>query len=204
MARSTPCPGWTPDVPHRRTEDSGGPPIIMPSASSASPRRRGGTNGDVEAVVSQLRQGEQVIEIGADEAGGDAQLPTQRPCGRDRLRREIGARDARAAPGPGEGVQAEVALQMEEDLPPDVAELVYLDGLEPGLPRLEAGDVVVRRSHVCLRPGVPQGAVRAHMGRVGCGCVWLWLAAAGDGPVMAVVVLVAQVCHVCHLVPIGL
>src|SRR4029450_1899750 len=80
-------------------------------------------------------------------------------------------------PGPGEGVQPKVALQVEQVLAGDVTDLVDQQRVEVGLgARLPALDVVELRPHVDRGPFFPEGLVggdvRVHGGSLAHGARW--------------------------------
>src|SRR6185503_13155011 len=76
-----------------------------------------------------------------------------------RTGREVCAGDDRALPGPGQRVEAEVALEVKQRLPDHRADLVDLVRAELRAPGLELLDRVELRTRVDLSPLVPQGAV---------------------------------------------
>jgi hypothetical protein len=55
----------------------------------------------------------------------------ERPGGRDRAGGEVHASHCGSPPGPGEGVRAEMAHQMQKRLPGDVSDLFHLDLSQP-------------------------------------------------------------------------
>jgi hypothetical protein len=76
---------------------------------------------DVEVA---LQAGRQVDHVGADEAGLQPGLGGQEPGLLDRLLREVGPGGPGPPPGPGECVQPEVTLQVEQVLAGDIADLL--------------------------------------------------------------------------------
>jgi hypothetical protein len=112
---------------------------------------------DVELAVEVPRQ---VVDVGADEARVDAQLGRQRFRLLDRRLGEVDAGDDGALVArPAEGVDAEVALEVQERLATHVAQLFQLDRLEPFRAGLEAGDVVHLRRDMDGDGFVPMLAV---------------------------------------------
>jgi hypothetical protein len=115
----------------------------------------------VEVALQPVRE---VDHVGDDEAGLQAGLGGQEPRLLDGPFREVGAGDPGSPPDPGECVQPEVALQVEQVLAGDVADLLDQQREQvvaaPGLP---AVDVVERRADVDGRPLVPEGAVGGDM-----------------------------------------
>jgi hypothetical protein len=76
-----------------------------------------------------------VVQVGLDESGENAGALRHLDRRRDRPGREIHARRFGTEPGPGQRVQAEVALQMDERLAPHVAERFPVGSDDPGQPR---------------------------------------------------------------------
>lgn len=91
--------------------------------------------GDLEAAIAEGRDG--VVHVGLDEGRRDVRLVGQRPCLRDRRRREVETGDRRAASCPAQGVDAEVALEMDEAAAAHVADLLDLPRTQPSLPALK-------------------------------------------------------------------
>ena len=77
----------------------------------------------VDDIELAVQLGRQVIQVGDHEGCRNPELGRQGPRGRDALRTEVGTRHDRSHAGPGEAVQAEVALQVEERLALDRSDL---------------------------------------------------------------------------------
>src|SRR5215208_6427834 len=78
---------------------------------------------DIEISLQAVGQGE---DVAMDEAGRQTQLRRQPPRVGDGPLREVGTGHPRPEPGPGERVQAEVALEVEQVLARDIADLLDL------------------------------------------------------------------------------
>jgi len=109
---------------------------------------------------SPSRTAGRFVQVRADEPSlGEAELVGQ-PAGElDRGAAEIGPGDPRAETGPGQRVDPEMALEVEQVAPGDVADLGDLEVPQPDAASLEALEVVERRRGVDGRPLVPQGLV---------------------------------------------
>jgi hypothetical protein len=114
---------------------------------------------DVEGLAGE-RPG-QVVDVGDDEpcAIGEPRLDRELARERDRGFAEIDARDLGGAEArPRQRVEPEVALQMQERLPRDIADLGPLPGRDPhvvgGIP--ETSDVVERAGRMDRGPRVPE------------------------------------------------
>jgi len=87
----------------------------------------------------------QLQHVRLDEGHVDVHLPGDVTCCLKRGRGEVDAGRGRAKQCPGDGVDADVALEMEQGLPGDVADLLAFDRVEPRLAALdEAGHVIER------------------------------------------------------------
>ncbi len=85
----------------------------------------------VEPVIAELGEhGGRIGDVGADEAGLDGEFARQAPGVIDCLLGEVDPRDPGAAARPRQGVQPEVALQMEQRLALDFADPIDLDRVE--------------------------------------------------------------------------
>lgn len=82
--------------------------------------------GDVEGATAE--RAARVVDVGLHELGIQARLRGDPAGGRDGLAREVEPGDPGAPPRPGQGVEAEVALEVDEVEPVDRAELVHLEG----------------------------------------------------------------------------
>lgn len=78
---------------------------------------------DVELLVEHVRQ---VMDVRADEGRRNGEVAGQHAGGRNRLVAEVRAGHLRTQPRPGQRVEPEVALEMEERPVTDVAHLVPL------------------------------------------------------------------------------
>src|SRR5215204_5807739 len=74
--------------------------------------------------------------------------------------REVQARNVGATAGPAQGVDPEVALEVQQLLVSHVADLVYLEGLQALLAALERGYVVELSRYVDRDTLIPIGPVR--------------------------------------------
>jgi len=115
---------------------------------------------DVEVPIERIGQ---VVQVRDDERRRDREVRGQCPRGSDALLAEVRARDDRAEAPPRKGVESEVALQMEERLAGDVADLLDLVVAQADavLPAAERGDVVELGCDVDPGPGIPDVAVPA-------------------------------------------
>src|SRR4029079_15278089 len=108
---------------------------------------------DVEAAAAEGRDG--VVEVGLDELGVEARAVRQGARRLDRRGREVEPRDARAAAGPRERVEAEVALGVDQGEAADGADLLEREGVElrgAGQERLDVVEVAVDMDRHALVP----------------------------------------------------
>ena len=114
-----------------------------------------------------LEVGRQVVQVRLDEARvGEAEVGRQLAGQADRGRREVGAGDRRPEPRPRQGVDAEVALQVEERPAVDVADRLDLVVAQPDATLAEAGQVVEVAVLVDRRPRLPERLVGGVRGGV--------------------------------------
>jgi hypothetical protein len=125
------------------------PPVEVREPAQHAVRRK----HTIELPSKMLRK---IIEITVDEGGGGPYLTGQGGSGLDRLRGEIGARHSCPTACPGEGIEAEVTLEMQQGLATDVAEPCQRNRVERLSPRLEALDVVKPRGDVEGCPASPE------------------------------------------------
>ncbi len=83
----------------------------------------------------------QVVEVGDHEAGLDAHLRGEAAGGFDGRLGEVDARHGRAPAGPGERIETEVALEVQQRLATHVANLLELDAVEAGAAGAQLGKV---------------------------------------------------------------
>ena len=102
----------------------------------------------------------QVVEIGADERGVDAELGRDPGRELDGPLGEVDARDLRTQAGPRERIDPEVALEVQQGLASDRADLLDLVVTNPDAAPLEFLEVVEGASGIDLGPLVPQRSVR--------------------------------------------
>ena len=100
-------------------------------------------------------------------ASGKPSSIGQGPRQLDRGRRDVRAGHPGAQPGPGQRVDPEVALQVEERLAGDVADHLDLVRPEPDAAGLERLEVVEIARRVDPRPGVPEGPIGLERGARG-------------------------------------
>ena len=141
--------------------------------TSATVRAQGPRSGSQEMAPCEVKttsncsfatcasDGGGVGHIGVDEAGLDRQLPREAPGVSDRSLREVDPGHPGAAARPRQGVEPEVALQVEERLPAHVTHPFEFDGIQRLAPGLETLHVVELAGDVELGPRVPEIAVGA-------------------------------------------
>jgi hypothetical protein len=112
---------------------------------------------DVEALPAERLDG--VVDVGGDEAGIEIRLLRKRVRRVDRGLREVEADYRGAAPRPREAVEPEVALQVDEPLARDVADLLDLERPQRRAARAEPLDVVEVARDVDRNALVPPRAV---------------------------------------------
>src|SRR5687767_9849942 len=112
---------------------------------------------DVERAAAGGAHG--VIDIRVHERGFQRHLLCQPPGRLYGRGREVQARNAGAAAGPAQGVDPEVALEVQQLLASHVADLVYLERLQALLAALETGHVVELPRDVDRDTLVPAGPV---------------------------------------------
>src|SRR5215208_2208421 len=113
---------------------------------------------DVVSVATRSVHG--LVDVRVHERGFQSHIRGQ-PAGRlYGWCREVQARNVGAAAGPAQGVDPEVALEVQQVLATHVADLVYLEGLQALLATLEGGYVVEFSRDVDRDPLVPVGPVR--------------------------------------------
>lgn len=117
---------------------------------------------DVEAFT-QRRLG--LVHVRAHEPGVQAEVCGQSVGHLDRRRREVEPDHRRAPTGPGHRVVTEVALEVHQTLPGEVAEQVRFPGLQRVAAGAERGVVVHRRGDVVRDALVPPGPVQLEVGR---------------------------------------
>ena len=123
-----------------------------------------GGEDHVKLLAAQL--GEDAIgvgDVGLEEAGLDTQLVRQAPGVCDRLLRSQPLSPGAAA-RPRQGVETEVALQVEERFALDITDSLNLDGVQGVASCLEALDIVEIALDVELGPTVPEVAVGTDAG----------------------------------------
>ena len=113
---------------------------------------------DVEATPAERAR--RVVDVGVDEVGLETGAACDVACRLDRGRREVQPRDPCALTGPGERVQAEMALQVQERRARDAGQLALLEGAQGRAAGEEPVDVVEVAAHVDRHALVPQRAVR--------------------------------------------
>ncbi len=79
--------------------------------------------GGVDDIEAPVEDGWQFVHVGADEGGGKLELGGQGAGQLDRLVGEVDPGHPGAQPGPGQGVDPVVALQVQQGLPGDLADL---------------------------------------------------------------------------------
>ena len=112
---------------------------------------------DVEFVIENLRE---VVNVGPDEPGIEAKLAVQLPRQANGFVGEVDSGGPRAEPRPGHGVEAEVALQVQERLAFNVADRSALERVQGVPARLESRHVVVVGCGVRPSALVPVRAVQ--------------------------------------------
>ena len=152
--------------PTRLDERAGGrrPPVdVGQPAQRPDPR--------VDDVVGAPRQGrDRVVHVGADELGVDALGVGERARAASTADSEKSSPvTARAAPRPRQGVEAEVALEVQQLASGDVTDLLDLDRPQCAPAGTEAVDVVELRRNVQRGALVPLPPVHLH--RLGLGHV---------------------------------
>jgi hypothetical protein len=152
----------TGDGPRRR------PPGARKCAMTLAQRSRSGrpaehaVRGEHDVELALEVRGK-VVDVAPDEPGRDPGFGRQRPGRLDGRLGEVHAGHDRAPASPGEAVQAEVTLQVEQRLVAHVPDQRDLEDVEPRpaarAPGLEALDVVELRPDVVRGPGVPEPPV---------------------------------------------
>ena len=131
----------------------------MAASSSSKTQAKGWAGGedDVELALEVVRELDHVRDHkGRVQAG----LGGQEPGLLDAALGDVDPGHPGPAPGPGERVQPEMALQVEQVLAGDIADLVDQERVQvDAAARLPALDVVELRADVDRRPLVPEGAV---------------------------------------------
>ncbi len=114
----------------------------------------------IDDVEHAVEVGRQRVQVRQDEAGlGVAELVGE-PCGElDRRGRDVGAGNDRAEPRPRQGVDPEVALQVEQRLAGDITDQLDLVGSKAHAARPECREVVEVARGVDRRPGIPKRSI---------------------------------------------
>jgi hypothetical protein len=133
--------------------DHGRPP---PQVREPVERAEAGVDDVEPLAVEGIRGG---VDVGGDKPGVEAGLRSERVGGFDAGSGEVEADDRRAAARPGERVEAEVALEVDEALARDVPRLLDLERVERAPPGPEALDVVEAAGSVNRDALVPPGPV---------------------------------------------
>src|SRR5215216_7828095 len=130
---------------------------LSPPSDVGEPDDRASARVHDESAAARGANG--IVDIRVHERGFEPHLLCQ-PAGRLYGRgREVEARNAGTAAGPAQGVDPEVALEVQQLFTPHVADLVYLERLQALLAALESGQVVELPRDVDRDTLVPVGPV---------------------------------------------
>ena len=112
---------------------------LTPAPQIAQPGQHAiGAEDDLKLTAQPVRQ---VLNIGADKGRRNAELATERLRQRNRAIGEIDASDKCAFARPGEGVEPEVALQMQQRATSHIGQLAAAGRAQAALSGLEAGQI---------------------------------------------------------------